>query len=110
MIIVRYTSIDRYSQTRRFKTLKGAQAFAHKYVGPHPTLGTYYAVSDDGVGRVTVSGCSLQALFPTSDCTPASILGIKPVMRDRDDPSIGKELAAQAREYRTMPRNFRDQE
>lgn len=64
MIKVRYKSIDRFSQSRSFKTLKGAQRFAQKWVGPTPELGTWYAVSGDGVGRITVEGCSLEDLFP----------------------------------------------
>ena len=63
-ITVRYTSVDRFSETRKFKTLKGAQRFAQKWVGDHPDLGRWYAVSFDGIGKVVVSGCSLEDLFP----------------------------------------------
>ena len=64
MFKIRYSSIDRFSQSRSFKTLAGAQKFAQRWVGPHPELGGYYAISDDGVGKVTCSGCKLTDLFP----------------------------------------------
>ncbi len=60
-----YTSLDRIRVTRRFKTIKGAQRFAQEWVGETPELGTWYAVSADGVGRISeVQGCSLRDLFP----------------------------------------------
>lgn len=65
-IAVRYSSIDNYSETRKFKTIDGARAYACKWIGPHPTLGTYYAVSDDGVGKITAAGIALSDLFPAS--------------------------------------------
>lgn len=68
MITVRYRSLDRFGITRRFKTLAGAQQFAQKYVGAHPEISVtfQYAVSADGVGKVTVSGddVTLNDLFP----------------------------------------------
>lgn len=63
-ITVTYTSIDRCRKRRVYKTLEGARKFAHEWVGPHPDMGTGYAVSDDGVGKVEVSGASLADLFP----------------------------------------------
>lgn len=66
-IKVRYSSIDGYSQTRKFKTLPGAQAFAQKWVGKYPSLGGSYAVSDDGIGKVTVQGTTLAELFPPAN-------------------------------------------
>ena len=63
-IVVLYTSVDRCRIRRKFRTLDGARAFAQKYVGKHPDQGMFYAVSDDGVGKIEVSGCSLDDLFP----------------------------------------------
>jgi hypothetical protein len=63
-IRVRYTTIDRFSQSRRFKTLEGAQKYAAKYVGETPELGSFYAVSGDGVGKITCEGCRVSDLFP----------------------------------------------
>lgn len=67
-ITVYYKSVDHYSKTRRFKTLKGAQVFAQKCVGATPEIseGFGYAVSGDGVGKVQVEGCSIAELFPST--------------------------------------------
>lgn len=63
-IKVRYSTIDRFSKTGTFKTLAGAQRFAQKWVGKTPDLGSDYAVSMDGVGKVAVEGAPLYDLFP----------------------------------------------
>jgi len=63
-ITVRYSSIDHYHKSRSFKTLEGARKFAHHWVGEGPEIGIGYAVSGDGIGKITVSGCSLYDLFP----------------------------------------------
>lgn len=63
-IIVNYLAVDGASMRRKYKTLKGAQKFAHRFVGAHPEIGSYYAISGDGVGRVTCAGCTLRELFP----------------------------------------------
>lgn len=62
--VVRYLAVDGYSSTRRFMTLEGARSYARQMVGEHPTTGGWYAVSDDGVGRVTVEGATLAEIFP----------------------------------------------
>ena len=64
MIKVRYSSVDGFSKSRTFKTLAGARTFAWHYVGETPELGSWYAVSSDGVGKVTCTGCTLAELFP----------------------------------------------
>lgn len=65
-IRVRYTAIDGCRQSRRYKTLEGARRYARKWVGETPEISeTFgYAVSWDGVGKVTVEGCSIHDLFP----------------------------------------------
>jgi hypothetical protein len=67
-ITVIYESIDRCRKTRKFKTLKGAQKHAQKWVGLHPEISTtfQYAVSGDGVGKITVDGAAVADLFPDS--------------------------------------------
>jgi hypothetical protein len=65
--VVRYRSIDRFSKTRTFKTLAGAQKFAQGWIGEYPSLGGGYAVSDDGVGKIIVHGASLRDLFPGAE-------------------------------------------
>lgn len=63
-ITVHYLAVDGCKRVHKFKTLKGAQTFAQEYVGETPELGSFYAVSGDGIGRVTVDGCDLRELFP----------------------------------------------
>ena len=63
-ITVYYRSVDRFSQSRTFKTLAGAQKYAAKWVGETPDMGLGYAVSFDGVGRIMVKGAPLADLFP----------------------------------------------
>jgi hypothetical protein len=70
-IIVHYRSIDRFTQRATFATLAGAQRFAQRWVGEHPDLGSTYAVSDDGVGRIMVDGdATLADLFPAPPAPP----------------------------------------
>jgi hypothetical protein len=60
-----YSSIDRVRIARQFKTLAPAMRFAHKWVGQHPDLaGDRYAISNDGVGKITAEGVTLRELFP----------------------------------------------
>jgi hypothetical protein len=56
IIRVCYSSIDRFRKVATFKTLAGARKFAQKWVGQHPEIGSHYAVSGDGVGKITVEG------------------------------------------------------
>jgi len=62
MITVRYSSIDHYRETRRFKTIEAACRYAIMRVGV-PEFGSGYAVSADGVGKIEVEGCTLVELF-----------------------------------------------
>lgn len=68
MISVTYSSVDGYRKTRRYKSLFGAQKFAQKMVGERPDVSATfgYAVSDDGVGKITVRGASIFDLFPAA--------------------------------------------
>lgn len=65
-VTVRYKAVDRFSESRKFKTLTGARRYAQKWVGEHPDISdTFgYAVSFDGTGKVTCEGCSIFELFP----------------------------------------------
>jgi hypothetical protein len=63
MIKVRYITLDGVNKLRKFKTLAGARKFALEWVGPQDVEGGYYAVSDDGVGKVTWQGCTRRELF-----------------------------------------------
>lgn len=72
-INVYYNTIDHYSKSGTFKTLKGARHFAQQWIGESPDIGYGYAVSFDGVGKITCSGCRLEDLFgpdPTPEVLP----------------------------------------
>lgn len=62
-ITVTYRSIDGVRKTGNFKTLAGASKFAAHWVGKDADIGCGYAVSFDGIGKVTVTGVSLKELF-----------------------------------------------
>ena len=62
-IVVTYSSIDGARKRRSFKTVAKARAFAIYWVGETPEMGLGYAVAGDGVGKVTVTGCTLKELF-----------------------------------------------
>lgn len=70
MITVTYASIDGVRDRRRFKTLYGARLFAHLFLGETPEVGSTYAISGDGIGRVTVDGATLSDLFPKTIAPP----------------------------------------
>jgi hypothetical protein len=63
-IVVAYSSIDGGHKRGKFATIAGARKFAHKWVGEDADLGSSYAVSFDGIGKVTVEGATLAELFP----------------------------------------------
>ena len=70
MIVVYYSSIDGCRETRKYKTLEGARRFAQEMIGRTPEMGSYYAVSGDGVGKIEVKGISLHELFPMLQDNP----------------------------------------
>jgi hypothetical protein len=70
-ITLRFQSSDGTKWTKRFVTLAGASAAAIKQIGATPTFGSDYAVSDDGICVVRVSGATLAELFPTEAKEPA---------------------------------------
>jgi hypothetical protein len=65
-IKVTYVSCDGVRKRKTFKTLGGAQKWAQDWIGKAPSLGSGYAVSDDGVGTIYVSGATLTEVFPSS--------------------------------------------
>ena len=62
-IKLHFTTLDGIRKTKRFKTLRNARKAAQEWVGTDADIGSYYAVSADGVVRVTVTGCTLADLF-----------------------------------------------
>jgi hypothetical protein len=66
MIEVTYSSVDGYTETRKYKTLQGARRWVDEMLGDNYELGQHYAVSGDGVGTVQIYGTtSLRALLNT---------------------------------------------
>jgi hypothetical protein len=63
MITVNYSSVDGTSIKKSYKTIANAAKFARKWVGDRPEIGSRYAASGDGVGKITVQGCSIIELF-----------------------------------------------
>lgn len=60
-----YSSIDGYESELSFDSLDAAREYAQKRVGETPEMGTTYAVSSDGIGKIEVDGgCTLADLFP----------------------------------------------
>ena len=60
-----YKAVDGASVYRTFATVEGARSFAQKWVGETPELGSYYAVSGDGVGKLMIDGpVTWKELFP----------------------------------------------
>ncbi len=64
-IKIRYSTVDRFSEIRRFKTLEGARAYAGRRMGSSYDISeTFnYAVSADGVGKIEAEGVSLEKLL-----------------------------------------------
>jgi hypothetical protein len=62
-ITIYYRAIDGAHDKKVFHSLKYARNYAHKWVGEHAEFGHGYAISDDGIGKITVEGCTLKELF-----------------------------------------------
>jgi len=73
---ITYTSIDGVRKTRSFKTLRTARNFAHDCVGPQDIEGGHYAVSFDGIGKITWSGVTRAELFSH---VPEGMIKLNPV-------------------------------
>ena len=67
-ITVSYSSIDSYGKRtrRKFRTIWGARDYAKRMVGEHPEIGSHYAVSGDGIGKIEVTGVTINELFERS--------------------------------------------
>lgn len=63
-IQLHYWSVDGVHKHENFSTLEEAQTWAQDWIGRYPEIGRGYAISGDGIGKITARGCSLQELFP----------------------------------------------
>ena len=69
MIKLYFETLDGVRKTKSFNTLAGARKTTWNWVGKDAEIGSYYAVSGDGVVKVTIlQGCTLAELF--SDGSP----------------------------------------
>lgn len=67
LIKLRFSTADRYSKTRTFKTLKGARKWAHEMIGAHPDISLQfrYAVGMYGDSKIEIrEGTTFAELFP----------------------------------------------
>jgi hypothetical protein len=65
-----YSSLDdRGGAFHDFDTAEEAGVWARKMLGDHPELGSYYAVSGDGVGKImsNTEGLRTRDLFPGTE-------------------------------------------
>jgi hypothetical protein len=60
---VTYQSCDGSRKTKTFKDLAAAREFAQYWIGKNPEMGSRYAISGDGIGKITAEGVELRALF-----------------------------------------------
>lgn len=64
-IKLKYEAIDGFKKSLVYTSLTGARKGAADRVGRYPELGSDYAISGDGVGKIRViEGCKLRDLFP----------------------------------------------
>lgn len=54
MIKLSYSTIDRFYETRSFKTLKGAKAYFDRRIGTTYDIGFNYAVDMFGTGKLRI--------------------------------------------------------
>lgn len=69
-ITIRYSTIDHFSETRRFKTLEGARKYAKMRMGDTFDIGSSYAVDMFGTGKLEVRGVSLETLLDVTPMAP----------------------------------------
>lgn len=66
-IVIHYYAIDGCHDKKVFHSLQKARDYAFKWVGAHAEFGHGYAISDDGIGKIVIEGCTLKELFGRSE-------------------------------------------
>lgn len=64
LIRMYYSTIDGVNIHKACETIEEARSWAMTWVGEHPEIGSYYAISGDGIGKVMVDDCSIRDIFP----------------------------------------------
>jgi hypothetical protein len=106
VIKVRYTTIDRYKETKSFSTLRGARAYAQKWVGRNPDMGSHYAISDDGVGKITMEWISFEPIGTETRVNLRDLFGDEPLNMASAKALVaplGFTLTKREAEYRLAP-------
>jgi len=67
MITLKYLAVDGFRTEKTFSSLKEAQEFAVLWAGARCEVGRTYAITYDGVGRLTWTGVTAEELFPKED-------------------------------------------
>lgn len=65
-ITLRYSTIDHFRETRKFKSLVGAQRYARRRMGNQFDIGSSYVVAGDGVSKLEAKGVDLCTLMGTT--------------------------------------------
>jgi len=58
-----YESIDGYTEAKEFTDIIKAKEYAKECVGSYYNIGFFYAISNDGVGKITCEGITLKELL-----------------------------------------------
>jgi hypothetical protein len=66
MIKLTYSTVDGYLKYKTFNDLAKAKEWAKHWMGT-PEIGSTYAVTGDGIGKMECSGCTLYELFDQED-------------------------------------------
>jgi hypothetical protein len=113
VIKIRYSVVDGFNKVKSFKTLKGARKYAQEMLGKYPSFGSYYAVSDDGIGKIEVLGvgCKLRDLFGDEGGNPDPVIDeLEAAYEEELRAEAARELAAfkaEAAEYDKVMRAHR---
>lgn len=102
IIKLTFSTVDRFRETRTFKTLKGARKYAQGKIGTHPEVSrTFgYAVSSYGDAKIEIrEGCTFAELFPSEEDLIAASqeAAMAQAWEDEADDRAARSFAAQER-------------
>lgn len=97
-----YKSIDDFKEIKNFTSLKKAQEYAKEWIGNFPEIGSDYAISEDGIGKIYCEGCTLKVLFRNTKIDIVD--GIKKVVNQK--PSKGERKMTNDKLTYEMIENF----
>jgi hypothetical protein len=65
-INLHYSTLDGFHKRKSFSSLSQAKLWAKHWMGT-PEIGSTYAITGDGIGKLECSGCTLYELFDQED-------------------------------------------